>query len=110
MLISMQVLRNTLNIAVGAEDNLYARVSHDEFMTYSAKIEEYFENPANQGNKLYELLRDTFDLKKLNTGLTVTPVIHDLIGDIYATLYDDVVPDNTKRSSKHSNPKLLQQQ
>lgn len=81
-----------MGVPVGAEEDLYTKTSYDEFMTYSAKIEEYFENVENQTNTTYELLRDVFDLKKLNTGLAVTNVHIDLLGDAYAVLYQEIVP------------------
>jgi len=86
------VLRKVLDVPVGAEEELYSKTSYDEFMTYSTKIEEYFEDSANQTNTTYELLRDVFDLKKLNMGLAVTTVHIDLLGDVYAALYQETVP------------------
>lgn len=86
------MLRKVLDVPDGAEEELYSKTSYDEFMTYSTKIEEYFEDPANQTNITYELLRDVFDLKKLNMGLAVTTVHIDLLGDVYAVLYQETVP------------------
>src|SRR5437667_7366472 len=72
-------------------------ITYDEFNTYSLKLEEWVEMPANQTSKAYEALRDAYDLKKLNTGLSKTNVIEDLIADAYSLLYEKLVPDIIKR-------------
>ncbi|EPS41660.1 hypothetical protein H072_4431 [Dactylellina haptotyla CBS 200.50] len=88
-----KVLRKVNNVGENMEVTVYENVTYDEFNTYSQKIEEHFEKPENQKGNTFELLKDTYDLKKLNTGQTKTVIIDDMLTDTYSLLYQEVVPD-----------------
>ncbi|EWC47236.1 hypothetical protein DRE_03355 [Drechslerella stenobrocha 248] len=88
-----KVLRRVNGVEENMEVAVYENVTYDEFNTYSQKMEEYFEKVENQKGKMFELLKDTYDLKKLNTGQTKTAIIDDLLTDTYSLLYQETVPD-----------------
>ncbi|KAF3913472.1 hypothetical protein AA313_de0205745 [Arthrobotrys entomopaga] len=88
-----KVLRKVNDVGENMEVSVYENVTYDEFNTYSQKMEEHFEKGDNQKGKTFELLKDTYDLKKLNTGQTKTVIIDDLLTDTYSLLYQEVVPD-----------------
>ncbi|KAJ6258486.1 LOW QUALITY PROTEIN: hypothetical protein Dda_6528 [Drechslerella dactyloides] len=88
-----KVLRKVNEVEENMEVSVYENVTYDEFNTYSAKMEEHFEVAENQKGATFELLKDTYDLKKLNTGQTKTAIIDDLLTDTYSLLYREVVPD-----------------
>ncbi|KAK6337757.1 Histone transcription regulator 3 [Orbilia brochopaga] len=87
-----KVLRKVNGVEENMEVSVYENVTYDEFNTYSAKMEEHFEVAENQKGATFELLKDTYDLKKLNTGQTKTAIIDDLLTDTYSLLYREVVP------------------
>ncbi|KAF3922918.1 hypothetical protein ABW20_dc0100777 [Dactylellina cionopaga] len=109
-----KVLRKVNDIAENMEVSVYEHVTYDEFNTYSQKMEEHFEKADNQKGKTYELLRDTYELKKLNTGQTKTAIIDDMLTDTYSLLYQEVVPSlvaklagASPKPSASSNPMSL---
>ncbi|KAF3939009.1 hypothetical protein ABW19_dt0205434 [Dactylella cylindrospora] len=109
-----KVLRAVNGIQENMEVSVYEHVTYDEFNTYSQKMEEHFEKPDNQKGKTFELLKDTYDLKKLNTGQTKTAIIDDLLTDTYSLLYQEVVPGlvaklaGSPKATSSTNPMSLQ--
>jgi hypothetical protein len=88
-----KVLRYVNNLGDNLDLAVFENVTYDEFTTFSQKLEEYVENPENQTEKAFEVLKDAFELKKLNTGLTKTVIIDDLLSDAYSVLYQTMVPE-----------------
>ncbi|KAF3205410.1 Histone transcription regulator 3 [Orbilia oligospora] len=104
-----KTLRQVNEIGENMETTVYENVTYDEFNTYSQKMEEHYEKPENQKGKMFEILKDTYDLKKLNTGQTKTAIIDDLLTDTFSLLYQEVVPDLIAKLSGSTNtasPKL----
>ena len=53
--------------------------------------------------KLIELIRETIELRKTNANLVKSTLIDDLICDIYARLYETVVPELVAKSNDDEN-------
>jgi hypothetical protein len=70
---------------------VFRLVSWDEFVTNSARLEEWTQSSSDQ-LPLIELLREAVDLKKLNNNLMKVTMFEDLIADIYSHLYKMYIP------------------
>lgn len=76
----------------------FKSLAHEPFLNNASRLEAWAHLPTTSSS-LLDLLREAIELKKLNNGLLKTPSLDDLVGDMYATLYDTVVPDLIARSN-----------
>lgn len=64
-----------------------------------------------KGTKTLDLLREVFELRKLNSALVKTAAIDDLLVDVYAKLYEEIVPSlkaaHEAEVQKQQNPMSL---
>ena len=98
-------LRKTYGVPVGCEEKVFSKLVIEEFTATAAKIEQHFLNPAaNLKVKPLELLRETFELRRLNGGMAKNPAIDDLLGDAYAWVFDTT---KLKLEEKKDNPMSL---
>jgi len=58
---------------------------------------------SDQTTKLVEVLRETIELKKTNGNLMKSTLIDDLIGDIFARIYETIVPNLATKSNDEGN-------
>ena len=86
-----KTLRNYGEIPDLSEESTFRSISYDEFLVRASNLEIWCHSP-NEGSPLLEILREAVDLKKLNAGLAKLPMMDDLIGDIYATLFAEKAP------------------
>jgi len=92
----MRVLRRTGNIPEQSDEEVFKNVSYDEFNTYSTRLDTYC-NLITTSSPTLDLLREVFELRRLNAGLARTPLIDDLLADSYAKLYVELVPEVLKQ-------------
>ncbi|KAK4944208.1 Histone transcription regulator 3 [Elasticomyces elasticus] len=81
-------LRRLGKIAEGRERALFDGMNHEEFTKKSEQLETWSHDPDTSSIYL-DIMKDAIDLKRLNNSLMKGPLIDDLIGDSYASLYDE---------------------
>ena len=77
---------------------VFRSVAHDPFLLNTSRLEAWAHLPATS-SPLLDLLREAIELKKLNNGLMKPTLLDDLVGDIYARLYETVLPDLLAKSN-----------
>lgn len=96
----VKVLRRTGDVADQADEEVFKNVSYDEFNTYSQRLEVYCNlKETGAGSPTLELLREVYELRRLNAGLAKTLLVDDLLADTYAKLYAELVPEILKQVS-----------
>lgn len=93
----LKVLRRTGDVADQADEEVFKNVSYDEFNTYSQRLEVYCNTKETTATPTLELLREIYELRRLNGGLAKTPLVDDLLADTYAKLYAELVPEILKQ-------------
>jgi hypothetical protein len=73
-------------------DEVFKGVPIEEFEILSARLADWVANPTMEHPAL-EALRDSLELKKLNTGQMKPGPIDDLINDSFAVLYTQIAKD-----------------
>ncbi|PGH04967.1 hypothetical protein AJ79_06924 [Helicocarpus griseus UAMH5409] len=87
----IKLLRRVGEIPEGQEDTVFKPVSHDDFVLYSARLEDWCQQHSSETH-LVDLLKDMVELKKLNNGLMKPAIFEDLVADTYAVLYQSNIP------------------
>lgn len=94
----VKVLRRTGDVADQADEEVFKNVSYEEFNTYSQRLELHCNlKETGSGSPTLELLREVYELRRLNAGLAKTPLVDDLLADTYARLYAELVPEILKQ-------------
>lgn len=94
----IKVLRRCGDVPDQADEEVFKNVSYDEFNTYSQRLELYCNLKDNSTTSpTLELLREVYELRRLNAGLAKTPLVDDLLADTYAKLYAELVPEMVKQ-------------
>lgn len=81
----VEALRQAYDVATGVMEDTFKPVGAEEFERNTEKVVEYAAERAEADT--VRCLRETIELKKLNTNLMKATAIDDLICDCYATLY-----------------------
>jgi hypothetical protein len=84
----LKMIRRTSNIPASMDD-VFKNVLHEEFDVLSDRLTAWTADPLMQHPAL-EALRESSELKKLNSGLMKSAPIDDLINDAWAVLYTQV--------------------
>ena len=84
------------------ENTVFKSVPHEMFALNADRLEGWAHLPETS-SPLLDIIKETIDLKKTNLNLMKAGVIEDLIGDTYALLYEQTVPDLIARSNDDSN-------
>ncbi|TGZ82588.1 hypothetical protein EX30DRAFT_317948 [Ascodesmis nigricans] len=112
----MRTLRKYGSIPHNHDEEVFTNVSIDEFAIYSAKLDAWCVSTTKPSTttravKILDLLREVFELRKLNAALIKTAAIEDLLIDVYARLYEEVVSELRKleeiKKEKAANPMNL---
>ncbi|PGH32913.1 hypothetical protein GX50_04257 [[Emmonsia] crescens] len=82
----IKLFRRVGEIPEGYEDTVFKPVSHDEFVIYCSRLEDWCQHHSSE-TQLVDLLKDAVELKKLNNGLMKPAIFEDLVADTYAVLY-----------------------
>ena len=86
----VKLLRRVGKIEEGKERTVFDPISHEEFTKNSERLESWAMEP-DQTSVVLDIMRDAVELKKLNNSLAKGGYIDDLIGDAYASLYEQYV-------------------
>ncbi|KAH8695495.1 putative transcriptional corepressor of histone genes [Talaromyces proteolyticus] len=83
-----KLIRSAGAIPEHHEDGIFKPLSWDDFVANSARLDNLKDLPTTNGPTL-DLLREAFELKKLNNNLMKVTMFEDLIADMYARLYEE---------------------
>ena len=101
---SFQLLRTDGDIPEGHEDTIFkSLLPYDQFIQNANRLEAWAHSQLSLSNPMLEVLKETIELKKLNGNLIKSALMDDLIGDIYAKIYEDIVPDLVARAGEAEN-------
>jgi len=104
----LKLLRFQGGIPEAHEDTIFKMVFLDTFTVNSNRLEAWAHSlppsatPSHPA-KLVDLLREMIELKKTNGTLMKSTLIDDLIGDIFARIYEEVVPELIAKSNDEEN-------
>ena len=84
------------------EITVFKPVPHEIFVLNADRLESWA-HLRETTSPLLDIIKETVDLKKTNLNLMKAGVIEDLIGDTYALLYEQTVPDLIARSNDEEN-------
>jgi len=104
----LKLLRFQGGIPEAHEDTIFKMVTLDNFTVNCNRLQAWaYSLPPSATSsppaKLLDFLRETIELKKTNGNLMKSTLIDDLIGDIFARLYEQVVPELIARSNDEEN-------
>lgn len=104
----LKLLRFQGGIPEAHEDTIFKMVTLDNFTVNCNRLQAWaysFPPSATPSPpaKLLDLLREAIELKKMNGNLMKSTLVDDLIGDIFARLYEQVVPELVARSNDEEN-------
>lgn len=90
----IKVLRRTCGVgeANQCEEDVFRNVSFDEFSNLAMRLDTYCNNLKDTPCPPLDLLREVFELRKLNAGMAKNTPIDDLLADAYAKLWKELVP------------------
>lgn len=77
---------------------VFKSLAHEPFLLNATRLEAWAHLPTTS-SPLLDLLREAIELKRLNNGLMKATLLDDLVGDMYARLYETVVPDLVAKSN-----------
>ena len=81
-------------------------MAHSTFLLNADRLEVWAQNPDTKSPEL-DLLRESIELKKLNSNLIKSAPFEDLIGDLYAHLHQVKVPELiTKSNTEESRVRM----
>ena len=111
----IKCIRHTGNVPTYFEDEVFKNVLWDEFAMHSLKLDACCNAVLKEAQPptptpTLGLLREVFELRRLNGGLAKNPAIDDLLADTYAKLYQELVPlilEQEKRDQQELNPMSL---
>lgn len=99
------MIRRAGKINEGHEEQVFRPIGWEEFSTNTARLEN-IPNLAPETNTLLELLRDSIELKKLNSQLMKVSTLEDLVADLYSRLYQLNAPQIAEQASEENKEKL----
>ncbi|ESZ90645.1 hypothetical protein SBOR_8979 [Sclerotinia borealis F-4128] len=89
--IYLRLIRKTAAIPANV-DEVFRGISQVEFDAYSERLEDFIK-AGSLSHPALDALRETIELKRLNNSLAKVTPIDDMINDIWAVLYIQVVRD-----------------
>ena len=84
----LKLIRSVAKIPAG-QDEIFKAISHEDFDHFSERLTSWIADPRMQHPAL-DALRETVELKKLNSNAMKPTPIDDLINDAWAVLYQQV--------------------
>jgi hypothetical protein len=105
----ISVLRRTGGVEKGHDEEVFRNITFDDFTTYSQRLDAFCNSTLkDQPSPALDLLREVFELRKLNSGLAKNPAIDDLLADAYAKMWGEYVPGIISlETEKQQNPMSL---
>jgi len=89
---SVKMFRKHGKAPFGYETLMFSAIEYDDFVKRKSLIEEWCQTSGAQ-NPCLDVIKEAFDLKKLNATLAHPGPLDDLIADTYAKLFDTVGKD-----------------
>ncbi|KAJ8058222.1 hypothetical protein OCU04_012418 [Sclerotinia nivalis] len=89
--IYLRLIRKAANIPANV-DEVFRGISQEGWDAYSQRIEDSIKD-GSLSHPALDALRETIELKRLNNGLAKITPIDDMINDIWAVLYIQIVRD-----------------
>ncbi|OKL60346.1 Histone transcription regulator 3-like protein [Talaromyces atroroseus] len=83
-----KLVRRAGNIPEHYEESIFKVVSWDEFVTNSARLDNFKDLAITNGPTM-DLLREAVEFKRLNNNLMKVTMFEDLTADIYARMYEE---------------------
>jgi hypothetical protein len=100
----MRLLRKQENIPEGSEERIFKmNIPFEEFTLNANRLETWAHSQLSLTDKKLPLLSEVFELKKLNGTLLDKGPFEELMNDIYACLYQSVVPGLVARAGEAQN-------
>lgn len=104
----LHMIRQHGTIPEGHEEAVFRIILPEIFVVNANRLDSWISSPSafahSPATGLHlELLREVIDLKRTNSNLMKSTLIDDLIGDVYARLYELVVPDLVTQSNIEEN-------
>lgn len=84
------------------ENLIFKAVPHEIFAANADRLEDWAQLPETS-SPLLDIIKETIDLRKTNLNLMKASIIEDLIGDTYALLYEQVMPELIAKSNDEEN-------
>ncbi|KAK8246937.1 hypothetical protein HDK90DRAFT_473120 [Phyllosticta capitalensis] len=98
----LKMLRKAGRVPEGHEDAVFKAINHEEWVKWAGKLEVWCKAPENKSPTL-EVLAEAIELRRTNNSLMKATLIDDLIGDTYALLYQQALPQLMAEPGPTSN-------
>ncbi|KAK4693836.1 hypothetical protein P7C71_g3640, partial [Lecanoromycetidae sp. Uapishka_2] len=100
----LQLLRHQPNCIVpeGYSELMFQGMHPDTYQTRANRLETWMHSETTSP-PIVDILREAIELKKLNNNLFKSNLFEDLIRDVYAHLYDSVVPNLIAQDAVEEN-------
>lgn len=85
----LSMVRKQSKIPPGHEAAIFSAMSYGEFFKKRDLLEKFCKDPETD-EPMVEVLREAIEFKKVNQGLEKPTVVDELIGDVYALLFDTI--------------------
>ncbi|KAI2792835.1 Histone transcription regulator 3 [Penicillium oxalicum] len=101
----MKMIRRAAEISEGHEENVFKPIGWEEFSSKTARLEA-LPQLCSESLPLLELIRDSFELKKLNNNFVKVTIFEDLIADLYARVYELNLPSLNEQVNEEKKEKM----
>lgn len=85
----LRLLRNYAGLSEGLETSTFSNIAHEDFLARKEPLEKWMQAQDPGTLPALDVLREVQELKKINQGLMKPGPIDDLIGDSYASLFNN---------------------
>lgn len=101
---SVKLLRHQPDVSVpdGYSEILFQGKEVELFQNQAARLETWM-HAQTASLPAMDILREAIELRKLNNGLFKSPMFEDLIRDVYAHIFDAIVPDLVAKDAAEEN-------
>lgn len=94
----LELLRRQGPVPTEHEKAILGNIPYEIFALNADRLETWAHLPDTT-SPLLDIIRDAIEIKKTNSNLMKAGVFEDLIGDTYAFLYEQIVPDLIAKSN-----------
>jgi hypothetical protein len=94
----LELLRRQGPVPTEHEKAIFGSIPYEIFALNAERLETWAHLPDTT-SPLLDIIRDAIEIKKTNSNLMKVGVFEDLIGDTYAFLYEQIVPDLIAKSN-----------
>ncbi|EAS32430.1 transcriptional corepressor for histone genes (Hir3) [Coccidioides immitis RS] len=98
----IKLFRRLGHVPASHEEAIFKPLGHEEFVANATRLDSWTHSETAEP-ALIDLVREAVELKKLNGGLIKPGIFEDLVGDVYALIYEKTVPGILERIAKEEN-------